>query len=277
MTRMRWRGLLLLLALVMTACGSTQPATDRTVPRQTSVADESVTAAPSATADATAAATPAPAVTTSPTSTEEADAASSTASVTPIMRKLELTGEPYATLGDPHAPMTVIEFSDYGCPFCRRYTMLTWAKLKHDYIDTGRVFYVFKDYPIVQLHPQADLAAEAAECVGRQGAYWKMHELLFANQSSWDTTSDVARTSFDKYVVQLKLDQKAYDSCMSQGQTQANVARNIAEGQHLGINGTPSFVINGKLLSGAQPTETFQRIFDRELKALGATPAGVNP
>jgi protein-disulfide isomerase len=208
---------------------------------------------------------------------EAANTPDGSGTVTAVMRKLDLTGEAYAALGDPRAPLTVVEFSDYGCPFCRRYTTLTYQKLKRDYIDTGRVFYVFKDFPIVQLHPQAKLAAEAAECVGRQGAYWQMHEVLFANQSTWDTTAAVARAAFAQYAGDLKIDRHAFETCMDQGQTRANVEKNMAEGQHLGIDGTPSFVINGKLLSGAQPTETFQRVFDRELEALGAVPLGTNP
>src|SRR3954453_15212635 len=109
--------------------------------------------APTATSAATA--TAEPAVTPAPEATDESTpepddgttaAASGDLSVTPIMRKLKLTGEHYATLGDPKAPLTVIEFSDYGCPFCRRYVSTTFDKLKAAYIDTGKVYYVYKDF-----------------------------------------------------------------------------------------------------------------------------------
>ena len=87
-------------------------------------------------------------------------------------------------LGRPDAPVTLVEFSDYQCPFCGRFFSATLSTLKRDYIDTGKVRYVFRDYPLAQIHPQARKAAEAAHCAGDQGKYWEMHDRLFRNQKA---------------------------------------------------------------------------------------------
>jgi protein-disulfide isomerase len=143
--------------------------------------------------------------------------------------------------------------------------------LKQEYIDTGKVYYVFKDYPIKQLHPQAEIASQAAECAGEQGKYWEMHAALFEHPAEWDTTEEVARTTMDRYATDLALEAGQFTSCMEpDSPARADVEANMAEGRRLGLNGTPAFVVNGKLLSGAQPLDVFQRVFDRELKSVGA-------
>ena len=128
------------------------------------------------------------------------------------------------------------------------------------------MYYIYKDFPLTQAHPQAHLAAEAAECAGEQGKYWEMHSALFASPSEWDTTEQAARSSFDRYAGEIGLDPGAFGACMAEGRYRANVEANFAEGRRLGIGGTPVFIINGKLLTGAQPTDVFKRAFDRELK-----------
>ena len=130
------------------------------------------------------------------------------------------------------------------------------------------MYYVYKDFPIRQLHPQAELAAEAAECAGEQGKYWEMHKALFARPSQWDTTAQAARAAFARYAEDIELDLEAFAACLDTGRQRPNVEANMAEGHYLGITATPAFVINGKLLSGAQATTLFKRVFDRELKAL---------
>ena len=143
--------------------------------------------------------------------------------------------------------------------------------LKQEYIDTGKVYYVFKDYPIKQLHPQAEIASQAAECAGEQGKYWDMHAALFENAAEWDTTEEAARSAMNGYAEDLALEAVQFASCMEPGSpARADVESNMAEGRRLGLTGTPSFVINGKLLAGAQPLDVFQRVFDRELKNVGA-------
>jgi len=124
---------------------------------------------------------------------------------------------------------------------------------------------VYKDFAIVENHPQAAFAAQVAECAGEQGHYWPMHERLFAAPDEWDTTPDAARASFDRYAGELNLDAAAFGQCLDTGRYRNEVQADYDEAVGLGINGTPSFVINGKLLVGAQPTENWIQILDREL------------
>jgi protein-disulfide isomerase len=127
------------------------------------------------------------------------------------------------------------------------------------------VYYVYKDFPIVQLHPQAHIAAEAAECAGEQGGYWRMHGALFTAPSEWDTTEEAARAAFTRYAADLGLDGARFDSCMADGHYQPDILANMAEGRRLGVTGTPAFIVNGKIMAGAQETEVFRRVLDREL------------
>ncbi len=120
----------------------------------------------------------------------------------------------------------------------------------------------------MQSHPQAELAAEAARCAGEQGKYWEMHTALFAAPSEWDTTETVALPVFALYAKQIGADPAAFKTCMSSRRYQASVEANMAQGEHLGVTGTPSFIINGKLLTGAHPYSVFKTAFDRELKAV---------
>jgi protein-disulfide isomerase len=128
------------------------------------------------------------------------------------------------------------------------------------------VYYVFKDFPILSNHPQAALAAEAAECAGDQGKYWEMHGKLFAQPEEWDTTSEEARISFQRYAGVLDLDATDLLACIDEGRYSDEVAGDFEEARQLGLNGTPAFIINGKLLSGAQPTEVFAQVLDQELQ-----------
>jgi protein-disulfide isomerase len=182
------------------------------------------------------------------------------------MAKLQLSGERYAALGDPAAPITIVEFSDFGCPYCRVHASSVFKELKTQYIDTGKVYYVFKDFPIRELHPQARLAAEAAECAGAQGGYWPMHDQLFAEPSEWDGGSaETAEASFRRYAERIGLDRAAFEQCLASDQFTDEIQRDYDEARALGLTGTPAFVINGKLLSGARPIQQFSSVLDGEL------------
>jgi protein-disulfide isomerase len=145
------------------------------------------------------------------------------------------------------------------------YVGSTLPEIKSRYIDSGKVYYVFKDLPILSNHPQAGLAAQAAECAGDQNAYWEMHGALFAEPSEWDTTADEAKAAFRRYATALNLNADALLECVEQGRYAEEVDGDIREAIRLGLNGTPAFIINGRLLSGARPTEQFIQVLDREL------------
>lgn len=130
------------------------------------------------------------------------------------------------------------------------------------YIDTGQVYYVFKDLPL-SFHPNAQKAAEAARCAGAQGAYLPMHELLFTQQSQWSGQDAAASLrTFVAYAGELGLDTEAFLACVESGQFAAQIAQDMQEARQAGISGTPSFLINGQLLVGAYPFENFQQMIE---------------
>ncbi|RME81522.1 MAG: hypothetical protein D6775_13360 [Caldilineae bacterium] len=170
--------------------------------------------------------------------------------------------ETVSVLGSPDAPVTMIEFSDYQCPFCLRHFQQTMPQIKAQYIDTGKVRYIFKDFPIASIHPQAPKAAEAAECAGEQGMYWPMHDRLFqGQQAEWNQNPDAVNI-FKGYATELGLDREAFDACLDGGKYEAEVAADLNEGIRAGVTGTPSFFINGRFISGAQPFQVFQQTID---------------
>ena len=160
--------------------------------------------------------------------------------------------------GDPNAPITIVEYTDYQCPFCTRHFAETFPALKENFIDTGKVFYVVKDFPLISIHPQATKAGEAARCAGEQDAYPEMHDALFGGQAEWSGNSDAA-TVFIGYAEELGLDSDAFADCLNSGKMETAVLDNMNEGSGFGVNGTPAFFINGTLVSGALPYDSFEQ------------------
>lgn len=161
-------------------------------------------------------------------------------------------------LGDADAKVTIVEFSDYECPFCGRYFTQTYPQLKKDYVDTGKVKIVFRDYPL-PFHSNAQKAAEAAECADDQGKFWEMHNKLFSNQQALDVAS------LKKYAGELALDQTKFDECLDSGKYESEVQNDLSQGGSYGVSGTPSFFVNGIMLVGAQPYSEFKKLIDAEL------------
>jgi protein-disulfide isomerase len=172
--------------------------------------------------------------------------------------KVEVTADPARFRGDPKAPITIVEFSDFSCPFCRK-AESTVAELLAKY--PGKVNLGYRDFPLNQLHPDAALAAEASHCAADQGKYWEYHDLLFANPGKQDRNGllEDART--------LKLNGQQFDACLSSGRYRAQVDQDFKMGSSAGVIATPGFFVNGVFVSGAQPAATFEKIIDRELSA----------
>jgi protein-disulfide isomerase len=163
--------------------------------------------------------------------------------------------------GNPDAPVTIVEYSDYQCPFCQRHFQDTMPELE-SYIDAGQVRYVFKDFPIHSIHPQAQRAHESARCAREldgETAFWEMHDLLFANQNEWAGAGNHVNI-FKGLASEAGLDQERFDACLDSGRYAEAVNADLAEGQQLGVAGTPAFFINGQRVSGAQPFAVFQQI-----------------
>jgi protein-disulfide isomerase len=167
------------------------------------------------------------------------------------------TDNSYA-IGDENAPITIVEYTDFQCPFCSRHFTETFLQLRENYIETGIVRYVFKDFPLTSIHPQAVIAAEAARCAGAQdeAAYVEMHDLIFTNQQAW--SNDGAAAVFSGYAGQLGLDTAVFDACLANHDFEAAVYADLDEGIGFGVTGTPAFFINGYFISGAQPYAMFE-------------------
>jgi len=160
------------------------------------------------------------------------------------------------TLGRASAPVTLIEFSDFQCPFCQRVEP-TLKRVRDTYGDKVRI--VWKDFPLTQIHPQAFKAGEAAHCAGDQGKYWEYHDRLFANQQA------LQPDDLKKHATDLGLNGSAFASCLDSSKYGERVRDGVAEGTRLGVNSTPTIYVNGRMLSGAQPYEAFVTVIDEEL------------
>jgi protein-disulfide isomerase len=169
--------------------------------------------------------------------------------------------------GDANAKVTLVEWTDYQCPFCQRHNSQTYDQIVKEYVDTGKIKYATEDFPL-GFHENAQKAAEASECaakVGGEEAFWGMHDLLF------DSGVDGGVPAFKQYASKLGLGQGDFDSCLDSGETAAAVQADLREGQAAGVQGTPGFAIVAKdgtvyPISGAQPFSAF----DTALKAAGA-------
>ena len=177
--------------------------------------------------------------------------------------RVEVSTDDDAVKGDVNAPVTIVEFSDYECPFCGKFYAETYSLIVENYIDTGIVKLAFRDFPL-SFHPQAEGAAIAAECAGEQDAYFAMHDLLFENQAALSEELYLALAE------DLALDVDEFTTCLADPAIAAEVAADQADGTAYGVSGTPGFFINGELISGAQPYEVFVAAIDRALAELSA-------
>ncbi len=174
--------------------------------------------------------------------------------IDPPRLKVDLTAAPM--LGPREAPVTIVEISDFQCAFCRK-VQSTIGELQEKYGD--KVRWSFKDLPLVSIHPDAKRAAEAARCAGDQGKFWEYRKAMFA-------TSNINSDLHPKTANELGLNRESFDACLDSSKYAKAVEADAAEAQSLGISGTPAFLINGVLLSGAVPLESFTEVIDRELE-----------
>jgi protein-disulfide isomerase len=166
--------------------------------------------------------------------------------------------------GPADAPIQIVEFSDFQCPFCSRATG-TLKKLEDTY--PGKIRVVYRDFPLVSIHPQAAKAAEAAACANDQGKFWAMHDVLFGHQDKLQE-ADLKKSAAD-----LGLEATAFNECLDSGKHAADWQKNAAEGEKYGVQSTPAFFINGRMVVGAQPYESFAKVVDEELARSAPAPA----
>ena len=172
---------------------------------------------------------------------------------------VQVASDPARVKGSADAPVTIIEFADFQCPFCNRIEpALNEVLAKYP----GKVKLTYRDFPLSQIHPNAKIAAEASRCALDQGKYWQMHDAMFADQSKLDEAALV------KTAAGLGMDNKSFESCLKSGKYEAVVQEDFQAGTEAGVNATPTFFINGEFLSGVQSDADFAQIIDRQLSVL---------
>ncbi|MHA7733794.1 DsbA family protein [Nitrosopumilus sp. S6] len=170
--------------------------------------------------------------------------------------------------GDPNAPITIIEFSDYECPFCGRFYANTLPLIEENYINTGKVNFVYRDFPIQSIHPNAVPAAMAAECADDQEMFWPYHDMIFENKSTWEKLGRVnLLNEFVQYATILELNIEEFSLCLESNKHLDEVRNDLQDGQSYGVDGTPGFFIgnneNGFIkVSGAKPYQIFEEILE---------------
>jgi protein-disulfide isomerase len=161
------------------------------------------------------------------------------------------------SIGPADAPITIVEFSDYQCPFCIRWYQDVSARLFENY--KGKIRFVYRDFPLYSLHPDAESAAEAADCAGEQNNYYAYHDLLFSQKYG------LGNSAYIKYASDLGLKMDQFNTCVSEHRYKSEVDADVKFASSIGVSSTPTFFVNGLAVVGAQPYEVFQQIIDKEL------------
>ena len=192
-----------------------------------------------------------------------ADSLRATTDVTVMLvpPSVNVSYDPARVRGNPDAPVTIVEFSDFQCPFCKSAESTLTEVLKKY---SGRVKLAYLDFPLSEIHPKAQTAAEAARCAGEQGKFWEYHDALYADQSKLESAELLNRA------VALNLDAKSFQSCLDSGKFKSKIQADMEQGNKVGVAGTPGFFVNGVFLSGAQPQAEFEKVIDNQLALLGA-------
>ena len=182
------------------------------------------------------------------------------ASQSPTLKDILASLEKGPGLGSPSAPVTIVEFSDFRCSFCKKFWADTLPKLKKSYFEKGTAYFVFRHFAI--LGKQSEQAALASECAAEQGKFWQYHDKLFANQAALGFTE----SKLKGYAGELRLQQAKFNACLTTGKYNAKVEQETVTAAYLGGRGTPMFLVNDWLLVGAQPFDTFQKVIGQALE-----------
>lgn len=174
---------------------------------------------------------------------------------------IEVSLDDDAMKGDKNAPVTIVEFSDFECPFCSRFYRDTLPSILSEYVDKGKARFVYRDFPL-SFHKYGKTSSLAAECMKDQGGdklYYKMHDKLYENQTSFSIEN------FKAWAVELGANASEFNACLDSEKFADEVDNDFKEAQSYGVTGTPAFFINGNMISGAQPFSVFKSIIDEEL------------
>jgi protein-disulfide isomerase len=159
--------------------------------------------------------------------------------------------------GPADAKVTMVEFGDFECPYCKQWYATVYEKLQANY--GTRIHFVFRDFPLLSIHPDAKPAAIAANCAGEQGRYWDYFRMLYGDSRG------LGSSQYQTYAQEVGLNLSSFNSCLTSGRYDKEISLDLQDGQRNGVSGVPAFFINGRLISGLQPYETFQQTIDEEL------------
>jgi protein-disulfide isomerase len=185
------------------------------------------------------------------------EAVSQAAEPTPEFRRYDIPEDDDPVWGSDQAAITIIEFSDYECPYCRKWHVEVWPSLQAEYGDQIRL--VFRDFPLTSIHSNAVSAAAAANCAGEQEMYWEYSDKLFGMRLS------LGKSAYQAYAEELNLDMEAFNACLDSDRYVEEVMADFEYAANLGIRSTPTFFVNGIPVVGAQPFEVFKNLIDKEL------------
>ncbi len=192
-----------------------------------------------------------------PQKTANADTAAEEVTIPENIKRYDVPEDGDPSLGPANAEITIIEFSDFECPYCTKWQVEVWPEIQKAFPKQVRL--VYRDFPLYGLHANAEAAAEAANCAGDQGAYWEYHDKLFGAESGLGTSA------FNQYANELGLDAEKFSTCLESGLFKDEVKADYEYASNLGISSTPTFFINGIAVVGAQPFSVFQQIITKEL------------
>jgi len=178
-------------------------------------------------------------------------------------KKYDVSTGHFPIKGDKNAKVTIIEFADFQCPFCEKWFSDTGTQIIKNYVDTGKAKFAYRDYAF--LGQESTWAAEAAECANDQGKFWEMHDYLFSHQGS-ENSGTFSKANLEKFAADLGLNTDQFNSCLESDKYAKAVAADLADGQKVGVSGTPATFVDGKIVVGAQPFSAFQTLIDQELK-----------
>lgn len=184
-----------------------------------------------------------------------------------------VTGEPQGdgyigarTRGAEDAPLIIYEVSDFQCPYCKMFFDSTYAALEAEYVQTGKAQLVFVNFPLAQLHANAPAAHEFAMCAAKQDRFWQVHDLLFRHQPKWEGLSEPG-AYFRELGDSASLSRTDLEACFASGEVRSIVENEVQTVWRSGINSTPTFMIEGGMLQGAQPIEVWRQILDSLFEA----------
>ncbi len=189
----------------------------------------------------------------------------------PTLQPIKISLDDDPIRGNPDAPITIVEFSDYQCPVCARFYAQTLPLLLEEYIDEGKVNLVYRDFPVQRIHPNALSAAAAAECADDQGKYWEYHDTLFEKQNAWaKLDSNSAISTFSQFAAEIELEQQQFDNCLESGKYLEEVQADFSDGKNYQVTGTPGFFIGNEDIGfvkiiGAKPYDAFKKVIDAQL------------